>query len=85
MATFKGTTADVVCKYSFLVLIFSLFSTLQVGFLEPILKKGLKIGDQEDHEIKKEDILVKGIIFFIGMFILFVVFKGRLIKCATGV
>lgn len=83
-STFKETVSHVVCKYSFLVLVFSFFTALQVGLLEPAIKKMAKVGDPEEHVIKTGDILVKGMIFFVGMMILFTVFKDRLVKCATG-
>ena len=81
---FKETASLVICKYSFLVLIFSFFTALEVGYLEPKLKKWMKIGTPKDQAVKKSEILVKGIIFFIGIFLLFVIFQDKLVKCATG-
>jgi len=83
ISTFKETTTHVICKYSFLVLIFSFFTAVQVGFIEPKLKKLIKVGDPEDHVVQKEDIIVKGLIFFIGIFVLLGLFQSKLIKCAT--
>ena len=85
LETIRETSVHVICKYSFLVLIFSFFTAVQVGFIEPKLKKLMKVGEPEDHVVQKESILIKGIIFFIGIIILFVVFQSKLIKCATGV
>ena len=82
---FKETSSHVICKYSFLVLIFSFFTALEVGLIEPMLKKAMNFGEPEEHVVKKGEIIVKGIIFVVGITILFVLFQGKLVKCATGI
>ena len=84
MVTFKKASGHVICKYSFLVLTFSFFTALLVGIIEPTLKKVMKIGEPEEHVVKKDEVIVKGIIFFVGVSILFLLFQDNLVKCATA-
>ena len=84
MSSLKDAVLHVVCKYSFLVLIFSLFGAIQVGFIEPKMRKLLKLGHPDEHEIKTDDLTVKIVIFVVGISILFLLFKNKLIQCAAG-
>ena len=80
---FLHATKDIICKYVLLVLVFSLFGALQLYLFEPPLKKLLKIGPSNEHEVKWEIILVKSIIFVVGVLILFLMFGNRFLKCTT--
>ena len=76
------TIAHILCKYSFLVLIFGFLGGLQISYFEPLLKKLLGFGTDKDQKVKKEDLLIKTIVFVVGIFILFVLFRDKLTKCA---
>jgi hypothetical protein len=81
----KEVTQHVVCKYTLLVLVFSFFSAVLVGWVEPTIKKLVKVGEPEEHEIKKKDILMKGLTFIVGLGFLFALFGDKFIECASGI
>jgi hypothetical protein len=78
---FWQTTIEIVCKYSFLVLIFSLLGALQIHLFEPPFKKAMKIGDPSEHEVKWEIILMKFVGFVTGVLLLIVLFGKGFFKC----
>jgi hypothetical protein len=79
--SFLDYVGKIVCKYAFIVLIFSFLSTLQISFIEPRLKKALGVGDPSEHKVDTMNIMIKTIVFFTGILILWLLFREHLLKC----